>query len=45
MKENELMNFVYEQQKKKFQLKQQKRILSKFGSQIELDFERKFLWG
>jgi len=45
MKGNELIHFVYKEQKKKFLLKQQKRILSKFGSQIELDFERKFLWG
>ena len=45
MKEGQLYDFVYEDQRRRFLKKQQERIISKFGSELELSFERKFLWG
>ena len=45
MKEGQLYEFVYQDQRRRFLKKQQERIISKFGSDLELSFERKFLWG
>ena len=45
MKEGQLYEFVYQDQRRRFLKKQQERIISKFGSELELSFERKFLWG
>ena len=45
MNNEELIKFVHKKQLEKFLPMQQKKILTKFGGELELSFERKFLWG